>query len=98
MGERKVEEVIVGGREVRVVHAFDFKATRFFWSDLVKLISFASFREGGHRSPEEVTVDGFWALETHRDACDCRAALQLPLLSHALRSFALPRRFLLSLL
>ena len=42
MGERKVEEVIVGGREVRVVHAFDFKATRFFWSDLVKLISFAS--------------------------------------------------------
>ena len=42
MGERKVEEVVVGGREVRVVHAFDFKATRFFWSDLVKLISFAS--------------------------------------------------------
>jgi hypothetical protein len=30
MGERKVEEFIVGGREVRVVHAFDFKATRFF--------------------------------------------------------------------
>jgi len=25
-----VEEIIVGGREVRVVHAFDFKATRFF--------------------------------------------------------------------
>jgi hypothetical protein len=30
MGERKVEEIIVGGWEVRVVHAFDFKATRFF--------------------------------------------------------------------